>query len=49
VENYLVPSGATFDSDVQGTTPVDESTVKVEARKVLATVHHKKKAAAPAQ
>jgi outer membrane protein OmpA-like peptidoglycan-associated protein len=50
VENYLVPSGATFDSDVQGTTPVDESTVKVEARKALAAVHHKKKkAAAPAQ
>jgi hypothetical protein len=35
---------------VQGTTPVDESTVKVEARKALAAVHHKKKkAAAPAQ
>jgi hypothetical protein len=46
VENYLVPAGATFDSDVQSTTPVDESTVKVEARKAAAAVHHKKKAAA---
>jgi hypothetical protein len=45
VENYLVPAGATFDSDVQGTTPVDESTVKVQARKAAAAVHHKKKAA----
>ena len=26
VENYLVPSGATFTSDVAGTTAVDEST-----------------------
>ena len=32
VENYLVPAGATFDNDVQGTTAVDESTVKVQAR-----------------
>lgn len=46
VENYLVPAGATFDSDVQGTTPVDESTVKVQARKAAAAVRHKKKAAA---
>jgi hypothetical protein len=52
VENYLVPAGATFASDVPGTTPVDESTVKVQARKALGAkpVHHKKKpAAAPAQ
>ncbi|MHB1794442.1 MAG: hypothetical protein ACYCPO_05700 [Acidobacteriaceae bacterium] len=28
VQNYLVPSGATFDNDVQGTTPVDTSAVK---------------------
>jgi hypothetical protein len=34
-ENYLVPAGATFASDVQGTTPVEESTVKAEARKPL--------------
>ena len=31
-ENYLVPSGATFSSDVPGTTPFLESTVKVEGR-----------------
>ena len=36
VEDYLVPAGATFTSDVQGTTPVDESTVKPEVRKPLA-------------
>ncbi len=46
VENYLVPAGATFDNDVQGTTAVDESTVKVQARKAAAAVHHRKKAAA---
>jgi outer membrane protein OmpA-like peptidoglycan-associated protein len=46
VENYLVPSGATFDSDVPGTTAVDESTVKVQHR--TAPAHHRK-AAAPAQ
>lgn len=34
-ENYLVPAGATFASDIQGTTPVEESTVKPEARKPL--------------
>jgi hypothetical protein len=33
IETYLVPAGANFGSDVQGTTPVDESTVKAEARK----------------
>jgi hypothetical protein len=48
VEDYLVPAGATFSSDVAGTTPVDETTVKVEVRKPLAErhpVHHKKAAA----
>jgi ribosomal protein S11 len=40
VEDYLVPAGATFTSDVQGTTPVDESTVKPEVRKPLAERHH---------
>jgi outer membrane protein OmpA-like peptidoglycan-associated protein len=52
VENYLVPAGATFDSDVPGTTAVDESTVKAQARTPLGAkkpAHHKKKAAAPAQ
>jgi hypothetical protein len=51
-ETYLVPAGADFDADVPGTTPVDESVVKPQARKPLATrTHHraKKAAAAPAQ
>jgi hypothetical protein len=47
VENYLVPSGATFSNDVTGTTPVDESVVKPEVRKPLAEKHHAKKASAP--
>jgi outer membrane protein OmpA-like peptidoglycan-associated protein len=47
VENYLVPSGATFDHDVQGTTAVDESTVKVQARTAPPARH--RKAAPPAQ
>jgi hypothetical protein len=40
-EEYLVPAGATFSSDVQGTTPVDESVVKPEERKPLPQRHHK--------
>jgi hypothetical protein len=51
VENYLIPAGATFDSDVPGTTAVDESVVKAQTRVPLATKaapHHKKAAAAPA-
>jgi outer membrane protein OmpA-like peptidoglycan-associated protein len=50
VENYLVPAGANFDTDVPGTTAVDESAVQPQVRKPLGTkpVHHKKKAA-PAQ
>jgi hypothetical protein len=35
VEDYLVPSGATFTNDVNGTTPVDETAVKAEVRKPL--------------
>ncbi len=48
VEDYLVPAGANFSSDVAGTTPVDETTVKVEVRKPLGERHpaHKKAAAA---
>jgi len=55
VENYLVPSGATFDNDVQGTSPVDESAVKVLKRKPIPVpgaakpVHHRKKAAPAAK
>ena len=40
VETYLVPSGANFGSDVQGTAPVDESTVKPQERKPLPQRHH---------
>ena len=39
VEDYLVPAGANFSSDVSGTTPVDESAVKAETRKPLPTRH----------
>jgi hypothetical protein len=41
VSDYLVPAGADFNADVQGTTPVDESTVKPQARKPLHERHHK--------
>jgi hypothetical protein len=40
VENYLVPSGANFGADVQGSTPVDESKVKAQVRKPLPERHH---------
>ncbi len=40
VEDYLVPAGADFNADVQGTTPVDENTVKPQERKPLAERHH---------
>jgi outer membrane protein OmpA-like peptidoglycan-associated protein len=43
VENYLVPAGATFDTDVPGTTAVDESAVTAQPRKALATRRHSKK------
>ena len=49
VEDYLVPAGATFTNDVQGTNPVDESSVKPQVRKPLDAVHHHHKEAAPAQ
>ncbi len=45
-QNYLVPAGADFSSDVQGTSPVDETTVKAEVRKPLGERHHHKKAPA---
>jgi outer membrane protein OmpA-like peptidoglycan-associated protein len=53
-ESYLVPAGASFDSDVTGTTAVDESMVKAQVRvplgaKPVAHAHKKKPAAAPAQ
>ncbi|MGD0630379.1 MAG: hypothetical protein ABR987_13570 [Terracidiphilus sp.] len=37
VEDYLIPPGAIFTADVQGTTPVDETQVKPQERKPLAT------------
>ncbi len=49
VQNYLVPAGANFDQDVQGTTPVDESTVKPQARKALPQRHHHAHTQAPQQ
>jgi hypothetical protein len=39
VQNYLVPTGATFTNDVPGTAPVDESTIKAQARKPLPGGH----------
>ena len=42
VENYLVPAGATFENDVQGTTPVDESAVKKATRKPIPVPGEKK-------
>jgi len=47
VATYLVPAGANFTADVQGTTPVDETEVKPQPRKPL-TVHHAHKKAAAA-
>jgi outer membrane protein OmpA-like peptidoglycan-associated protein len=41
VEDYMVPSGANFNSDVPGTNPVDETTIKPEERKPLATAHRR--------
>jgi hypothetical protein len=40
VEDYLVPSGASFGSDVQGTTPVDETAVTPQVRKPLPMRKH---------
>ncbi|HVJ07515.1 MAG TPA: hypothetical protein VM554_03975 [Acidisarcina sp.] len=45
VQNYLVPAGATFSNDVQGTTPLDESTVKAQTRTAVKHKTHHKKAA----
>ena len=49
VENYLVPAGATFSSDVTGTTAVDETMVKPQVRKPLPERHPTRKAKAPKQ
>ena len=46
-QNYLVPAGANFDSDVQGTTQVNEDSVRPQSRAARAPHHrHHKKAAA---
>jgi len=49
VEDYLVPSGATFSADVAGTAPVNETVVKPQARKPLAKRHPARKAAKAAK
>jgi outer membrane protein OmpA-like peptidoglycan-associated protein len=46
VEDYLVPAGANFESDVPGTTAVDENAVKPQARTAVVVHHHHHKAAA---
>jgi hypothetical protein len=46
VDDYLVPAGADFSADISGTTPVDETVVKPQARKPLPERHHHAKAAA---
>ena len=42
-EDYLVPAGATFSTDVTGTTPVDETAVKPQARKPLPQRHGRRR------
>jgi hypothetical protein len=39
VQDYLVPAGADFNADVTGTTPVDETAIKPQARKPLPERH----------
>ena len=43
VEDYLVPAGATFDNDVQGTTAVDTGAIKTVTRQPIGMVEPKKK------
>jgi hypothetical protein len=42
VEDYLVPAGATFDTDVPGTTAVEETAVKPVKRKPIPVPGEKK-------
>ena len=49
VADYLVPSGASFAADVPGTTPVDEWTVKPQARKPMTEIRHRVKSLQPAK
>jgi outer membrane protein OmpA-like peptidoglycan-associated protein len=41
VQDYLVPAGANFETDVPGTTPVNESQVKPQKRVPLPQRHHR--------
>jgi len=41
-QNYLVPAGAHFENDVQGSAPIDEASVKPEDRKPLPERRHNK-------
>ncbi len=40
VDNYLVPAGANFDSEISGTTAVDESSIKAQSRTAAPAGHH---------
>ena len=44
VQNYLVPSGASFDNDVQGTTQVNEDSVRPQTRAAHAAHRARRKA-----
>jgi outer membrane protein OmpA-like peptidoglycan-associated protein len=44
VQDYLVPNGANFETDVPGTTPVNESEVKPQKRVPLPQRHHHRRA-----
>jgi hypothetical protein len=48
VQNYLVPSGASFDNDVQGTTQVNEDSVRPQTRAAHAAHRARRKAKAAA-
>ena len=41
VDDYLVPAGANFDSEIQGTTAVDESGIKAQPRTAHAAGHRR--------
>ncbi len=45
-QNYLVPAGANFENDVQGTQPIDENSVKPQTRAAAARHHARHKKAA---
>lgn len=48
-QDYLVPAGANFSQDIQGTTPVDESTITPQKRNPLPERHHRHHKPSPAQ